>query len=48
MDILLSRHAKPRVVSYLEHVIVAGGDKGDDTTVTQDDIEIFNWIGNLH
>ena len=45
---LLSVRSKPGVVSHLEHVIVAGGDKGDETTVTQDDIEIFNWIENSH
>ena len=45
---LLSVRSKPGVVSHLEHVIVAGGDKGDDTTVTQDDIEILNWIENSH
>ena len=45
---LLSARSKPGVVSHLEHVIVAGGDKGDDTPVTQDDIEIFNWIENSH
>ena len=45
---LLSVRSKPGVVSYLEHIIVAGGDKGDDTTVTQDDIEVLNWIENSH
>ena len=45
---MLSVRSKPGVVSHLEHVIVAGGDKGDDITVTQDDIEIFNWIENSH
>ena len=45
---LLSVRSKPGVVSHLEYVIVAGGDKGDDTRVTQDDIEIFNWIENSH
>ena len=45
---LLSVRSKPGVVSHLDHVIVAGGDKGDDTTITQDDIEIFSWIENLH
>ena len=49
---LLSVRSKPGVVSHLEHVIVAGGTRSttedDDTTVTQDDIEIFNWIENSH
>ena len=45
---LLSVRSKPGVVSHLEHVIVAGGDKGDDTTVTLDDIEVLNWMENPH
>jgi len=45
---LLSVRSKPGIVSHLEHVIVAGGDKGDDTKVTQDDIEVLNWIENSH
>ena len=46
---LLSVRSKPEVVSHLEHVIVAGGDKGnDDERMTQDDIEILNWIENSH
>ena len=51
---LLSVRSKPGVVSYLEHVIVAGGGRynisEDDGTqlVIQDDIEIFNWIENSH
>ena len=49
---LLSVRSRPGVVSHLEHVIVAGGGrptaKDDDTTVAQDDIEIFNWIENSH
>ena len=49
---LLSVRSKPGVVSYLEHVIVAGGTRltaeDDDTPVVQDDIETFNWIENSH
>ena len=45
---LLSVRSKPGVVSHLEYVIVAGGDKGDDITVTQDNIEVLNWIENSH
>ena len=45
---LLSVRSKPGVVSHLEYVIVAGGDKGDDVTVTQNDIEVLNWIENSH
>ena len=41
---LLSVRSRPGVVSYLEHVIVAGG--LDDEA--QDDIEVFNWIENSH
>ena len=32
----------------MEHVIVAGGVKGIDTIVPQDDIEVLNWIENSH
>ena len=46
-DLLLVR-SKPGVVSHLKHVIVAGGARptaeDDDTSVTQDDIEVLNWI----
>ena len=45
---LLSVRSKPGVVSHLEHVIVAGGDTGDSTTVTLDDIEVLNWTENSH
>ena len=45
---LLSVRSKPGVVSHLEHVIVAGGHKGDDTSVTLDDIEVLKWIENSH
>ena len=49
---LLSVRSRPGVVSYLEHVIVAGGGRptaeDDDTVVIQDDIEILNWIENSH
>ena len=44
---LLSVRSKPGVVSHLEHVIVAGGGL-DDNTFAQDDIEVLNWIENLH
>ena len=47
---LLSVRSKPGVVSHLEHVIVAGGTRptaeDNDSRVTQDDIEILNWIEN--
>ena len=49
---LLSVRSRPGVVSYLEHVIVAGGARptaeDDDTPVVQDDIEVLNWIENSH
>ena len=45
---LLSVRSKPGVVSHLEHVIVAGGDKGENTTVRLGDIEVLNWIENSH
>ena len=49
---LLSVRSKPGVVSHLEHVIVAGGGRptaeDDDSRVTQDDIEVLNWIENSH
>ena len=44
---MLSIRSKPGVATYLEHVIVAGGDQGEgDKSTTQDDIEILNWIEN--
>ena len=49
---LLSVRSKPGVVSHLEHLIVAGGGRptseDDDTPVILDDIEVLNWIENLH
>ena len=46
---LLSVRSKPGVVSHLEHVIVAGGGLDYSTcTLTQDDIEVLNWIENSH
>ena len=42
---LLSVRSKPGVVSHLEHVIVAGGGLDD---ITQDDIEVLNWLENSH
>jgi len=38
--------SKPGVVTYLEHVIVAGG--GTDGDKVQDDIEVLNWTENSH
>ena len=43
---LLSVRSRPGVVAHLEYVIVAGGGKGDDALVVQDDIEVLNWIEN--
>jgi len=43
---LLSVRSRPGVVTHLEYVIVAGGGKGDDALVVQDDIEVLNWIEN--
>ena len=49
---LLSVRSKPGVISHLEYVIVAGGARAtaedDDRSVVQDDIEVLNWIENLH
>ena len=49
---LLSVRSKPGVVSHLEHVIVAGGTRpkaeDDGSRVTQDDIEVLNWIENSY
>ena len=47
---LLAVRGRPGVVSYLEHVIVAGGASEDDNTpvVELDDIEVLNWIENSH
>ena len=44
---LLSVRSRPGVVSYLEHVIVAGGKCIDEKTI-QDDIEVLNWMENSH
>ena len=46
-DLLLVR-SRPGVITHLEHVIVAGGAKGDDTKALQNDIEVLNWIENSH
>jgi len=43
---LLSIRSKPGVVTYHEHVIVAGGD--NEKSITQDNIETLNWIENTH
>ena len=48
---LLKVRSGPGVVSHQEHVIVAGGTRGegiDGYRVAQDDIEILNWIENSH
>ena len=46
---LLSVRSKPGIVSHLEHVIVAGGAfEDDETPEVQDDIEVLNWIENVH
>ena len=46
---LLSGRLAPGVISHLEHVIVAGGvGHAFNTSVVQDDIEVFNWIENSH
>ena len=46
---MLSIRSKPGVATHLEHVIVAGGDQDEgDKSMTQDDIEILNWIENTH
>ena len=43
---LLSVRSLPGVGSHMEYVIVAGGARGDDTAVVQDDIEILDWVEN--
>ncbi|XP_065886360.1 uncharacterized protein [Dysidea avara] len=43
---MLSVRSKPGVVTHGEHVIVAGGTRGDDIALVQDDIEILNWPEN--
>jgi len=48
---LLSARSRPGVVTYLEHVIVAGGAKSDTVQdesrpTVQDDIEVLYWIEN--
>ena len=49
---LLSVRSRPGIVNHLEYVIVAGGTrptaKDNDSRVTQDDIEVLNWIENSH
>jgi len=45
---LLSVRNRPGVVTHLEHIIVAGGVKGNDTPEALDDIEILNWVENSH
>lgn len=43
---LLCVRAKPGVVTYLEHVIVAGGGKGYYPLEVRNDIEVLNWVEN--
>ncbi|XP_065906628.1 uncharacterized protein [Dysidea avara] len=44
---LLSVRVRPGVVTHLEHVIVAGGQKFvNNALVVQDDIEVLNWMKN--
>jgi len=43
---LLSVRSRPGVVTHMEYVIVAGGGKGDEALIIQDDIEVLNWIEN--
>jgi len=38
----------PGVVTHLDHVIVAGGRKGNRMPAVRDDIEILNWKENIH
>jgi len=45
---LLSVRVLPGVVTHIEHVIVAGGVKGVDVKVDQDDIEVLNWVENFN
>ena len=45
---MLSVRNRPGVVSHLEYTIVAGGGKGEDAPIIQDDIEILNWVENSH
>ena len=46
---LLKVRSGPGVVTHLEHVIVAGGSRGAiRNRITQDDIEVLNWIENSH
>ena len=46
---LLSVRNRPGVVTHLEHVIVAGGAKGDDSAPkVQESIEVLNWIEKSH
>ena len=43
---LLSIRTLPGVVTHMKHVIVAGGAKGENTTIVLDDIEILDWVEN--
>jgi len=45
---ILSVRNRPGVATHLEHVIVNGGVKGNDTPEVQDEIEILNWVENSH
>ena len=42
---LVSVRRKPGVATHLEYAIVAGGGSDD---MTRDDIEVLNWVENLH
>ena len=44
---LLSVISLPGVVTHMEYAIVAGGARGEDIPVIQDDIEILNWVENV-
>ena len=45
---LLSVRVSPGVVTHLQHVIVAGGLKGDNTPLNHDDIEVLNWVESFN
>ncbi|XP_065884127.1 uncharacterized protein [Dysidea avara] len=46
-DLTVARN-RPGVVTYLKHVIVAGGTKGDMKPQLQSDIEVLDWVENSH
>ena len=45
---LLSVRVLPGVFTHLEHVIVAGGLKGVDVKLDQDDVEVLNWVESFN